>query len=63
MKTDVVSGIGEDEEKGEIGHYQISSTSTTMGSGLPWFAVWVVDTKTVEVKWVDHPDIHDSMRQ
>jgi len=46
-----------------IGRYQISSTSTVMTSGLPWFAVWVVDTKTGEVKWVDHPNVPESQQQ
>ena len=63
-KTPIITRYPEDRPLDEdIGRYQISSTSTVIASGLPWFAVWIVDTKTGEVKWVDHPNIPDQQQQ
>jgi len=39
-----------------VGRYQAVATSATMGSGLPWYGIWVLDTATGAVKWLDHPD-------
>jgi len=45
------------DEKPRQGRYQIAVTSSTMGTGLPWYGVWVIDTVTGSVKWIDHPDV------
>lgn len=44
-------------EKMGRGRYQLAVTSSTMGTGLPWYGVWVIDTATGAVKWIDHPDV------